>query len=432
MADLQKISEIITEHIKTKGDLKADFTITESTQREISMKDGKFTLFRTLFDNDLSIMVIKDHKRGTKYINTFEKEAVEAAIDEALSSAEASDPDECFDIAPGLEPENFSNKALVPDIDKLMERCLELSEDIARDHKKIKVMEMFAKYTRGHSLFINTNGTRDDSEYGFYQIVMEFAGNDGQNSTGINVSWVNFDNLDKKLIELGSIEKDLTDAENSLDPINISNKFEGDVLFTPACAYQVLSYVMGNTVMDNALVNKTSKWLDKIGEQVASPLLTIRANPWDERIICHEVHTLDGFRSENYDVIEKGVLKSFAASLYASNKCGVERARNTGMDAVVDPGDTPYEDMVKGIKKGLIVGSISCGMPGATGELSGVAKNAFYVEDGKIKGAVMETMISTNLFDMLFNIKAISKELLCNGSMVMPYILAGGVTISGN
>jgi PmbA protein len=261
---------------------------------------------------------------------------------------------------------------------------------------------------------------------------MEFAGNDGENSTGINYTYVIFDDLDKKFIELGSIEKDLTDAENSLNPIRVSDKFEGDVLFTPNCAAQVLSFVMGNTVADHALVTKTSKWLDKIGEQVASPLLTVRANPWDERIICHEVHTCDGFRSENYDVIEKGVLKSFGATLYAASKCGVDRAPNTGMDAVVDPGDTPYEDMVKSIKKGLIIGSLSCGMPGATGELSGVAKNAFLVEDGEIKGAVMETMISVNLFDMLFNIKSISKELLCNGSMVMPYILAGGVTISGN
>ncbi len=309
---------------------------------------------------------------------------------------------------------------------------MELSEDIARDHKKIKVMEMCATYVRGHALFINTNGTRDDSEYGYYNLVLDFAGNDGENTTGINSVGVTFDNLDKKFIELGSIERELTDAENSLNPMSVNGKFEGDVLFTPDCAYQVLSYVIGNTVMDDALVTKTSKWLDKIGEQVASPLLTIRANPWDERIICHEVHTRDGFRSENYDIIEKGVLISFAASLYAANKCGVDRAPNTGFDAVVDPGDTSYKDMVKSIKKGLIIGSISCGMPGATGELSGVAKNAFYVEDGEIKGAVMETMVSTNLFDMLFNIKSISREILCNGRRVMPYILAGGVTISGN
>ena len=88
--------------------------------------------------------------------------------------------------------------------------------------------------------------------------------------------------------------------------------------------------------------------------------------------------------------------------------------------------------MIKSIKRGLIVGQVSCGTPGASGELSGVAKNAFYIEDGVIKGAVMEVMISANVYDMVQNIKAISKEQVCTGNMVMPYLQIEKVTISGN
>ncbi len=62
------------------------------------------------------------------------------------------------------------------------------------------------------------------------------------------------------------------------------------------------------------------------------------------------------------------------------------------------------------------------GMPGANGELSGVAKNSFYVENGEVKGAVIETMISLNLFDLCNNITAISKERVCDGFMIMPSI----------
>ncbi len=431
MADYREISKIITEYIKTKGNIKADFSISESEQREISMKDGKFTLFRTLFDNDLQIKVIKDQKKGTKHINTFTKETVEAAIDEAIASAESGSPDECFDIAPGLAPESFKQGVLEPDIEKLMERTKELAEDIAREYKKIKLVEMYVKYIHSNEIFINTNGTCDETESGYYQVVMEYAGNDADASTGINLSWAVFDSLDDRLINLADIRKELRDAENSLNPIKLGDKFEGDVILTPGCAYQLLGFVLYNALLDHSLINKTSKWIDKLGQQVASPLLSIHSKPWDERIIAHEVHTDDGFRSENGTLIDKGVLKSFAASLYGSKKCGVERACCSDFYPVVDPGDTSYEDMVKGIKKGLIVGSVSCGTPGASGELSGVAKNAFYVEDGQVKGAVIETMISTNIFDMVNNIKSISKEQLCNGQMAIPSILVGGVTISG-
>ena len=432
MANVQELSEVISEYLKTKENVKADFTVSETEQREITVKDGKFTLFRTLFDNDVSIKVIKDHKKGTASTNDCTNEAVKKLVDDVLASAEVGNPDENFDIAPGLEPEKFTNKALVPDIDKLIERTSELSEDIAKRHKNIKLMEMFTKYVHGHSIFMNTNGTRDESEYGYYEVVVEFAGNNGEESTGIAGTYVVIDNLDERFIDLGSIEKDLTDAENSLNPIRIGDKFEGDVILTPSCAAQFLGAVIGNSLVDHVLINNTSMLLGKLGEQIASPLLTVRSNPWDERIIIHEVHTADGFRSKNYDIIENGVLKSYAATLYAANKCKIDPALNTGFYLVVDAGDTAYEDMVKGIKKGLIVGEISGGMPSANGEMSGVAKNAFYVEDGEIKGAVMETMISGNLFELLKNIKVVSKEQLCNGNMVMPYLLVGNVTISGN
>ncbi|WP_029319793.1 TldD/PmbA family protein [Butyrivibrio sp. AE3004] len=432
MANLQEVSEIISEYIKTKGEIKADFTISETETNEITMKDGKFTLFRTLFDNDIAIKVIKDHKKAATSINKCDKESVEKAIDEVIASAEAGNPDECFDIAPGLEPAKFSMGALTPDIEKLMERTKELADDIATRHKNVMIIEMFAKYVKSHSFFMNTNGTKDESEAGCYIIVVEFAGNDGKSSTGVAVTAVTFDNLDDRLINLGNIEKDLTDAENSLNPIRINDKFVGDIILTPACAAQMIGGVIANAVVDHTLITKTSLWMDKLGEQVASPLLTVRSNPSDERIILREVHTADGFRSEDYDLIENGVLKSFAVSLYAANKCGVKRAPNSSFDFIVDAGDTPYEDMVKGVKRGLIVGSVSAGQPGANGEMSGVAKQAFYVENGEIKGAVIETMISGNLFDMLKNIKAVSKELLCDGSMVMPSMLVENVIIQGN
>jgi hypothetical protein len=143
------------------------------------MKDGKFTLFRTLFDQDVSVKVIKNNKRGLGSINKCTEEDVKKAIDDALVSAEAGDEDENFDIAPGMEHQEFKMGVLVPDIDKFMERTEELSKIIAREHKKIKVLEICAKYVKSHSVFMNTEGTRDECEAGFYSIMVEFAGFDG-------------------------------------------------------------------------------------------------------------------------------------------------------------------------------------------------------------------------------------------------------------
>lgn len=60
-----------------------------------------------------------------------------------------------------------------------------------------------------------------------------------------------------------------------------------------------------------------------------------------------------------------------------------------------------------------------------------VAKNSFLVENGKIAGAVSETMINGNLGEMLQNVCAISRETVCDGSTCLPWAAFADVTISG-
>ncbi len=430
MENIKAVSDRLMDLINEKN-VKAQFTVTLNETREITMENGEFTLFRTLFDQYVGIKVIKDQKVGTTTVNKFDKESLKAALETALLSAESGTPDENFDIAPGMESAQFHLGVEEPDIDGLMQRAQELNAAIAERHPKVLVMQTILKHVKHHSIYRNTNGSLDEKTEGNYELVMEFAGNDGENSTGLTGTQVIFDSLDRPLLELGSVNKDLQDAEDSLNPMTIDGKFEGEVIFTPACAAQMVYFALSNFISDSVILDKTGLWLGKLDEQVASEKLSIGMKPWDERIIDHEIHTSDGFRSEDFMVIEKGVLKSYLASLYAANKCDVPRAKNSGFDLVIEPGDTAYEDMVKNVKRGLIVGAVSCGQPSANGELSGVAKNSFYVEDGQIKGAVMETMINCNLAQMFKNVVSISKEVLCDGTVVVPYIGVDHVVISG-
>lgn len=128
---------------------------------------------------------------------------------------------------------------------------------------------------------------------------------------------------------------------------------------------------------------------------------------------------------------ENGVLKAFMLPLYVANKTGFAPAKNTSSAVVIEGGDTPYSDMIKHIKKGLIVGRFSGGEPGTNGDFSGVAKNSFLIEDGMIRGAVSETMINGNLAELLNSITDISKETVCDGTSVLPYIAFDHVVISG-
>ena len=51
---------------------------------------------------------------------------------------------------------------------------------------------------------------------------------------------------------------------------------------------------------------------------------------------------------------------------------------------VVPPGDTALDDIIASTEQGIVLGRFSGGMPNQNLDFSGVAKNSFYVEDGKV------------------------------------------------
>ena len=98
---------------------------------------------------------------------------------------------------------------------------------------------------------------------------------------------------------------------------------------------------------------------------------------------------------------------------------------------IIESGKETLEQLIGGIEKGILVMRFSGGQPSPGGEFSGVAKNSFLIENGKIAGALSETMISGCVPEMLRQIRGISSDTLKDGNVSLPYIAFEGITISG-
>ncbi len=431
MEDIKRIAEKTKKTLQGAGAQKAQFTVTEKEKHEFNVDGGEFSLFRTLFDRSLSITAYKDNKKGSAFINQFDDSSINSAVMDCIKSAESGIPDEAYDIAPRQEAETFRDGAYEPDMDLFFQRTRELMKDITERHPKIIMEQMIVSHDKVHSVYQNTNGTEFESFTGAYSVSLMFSAHEGETTTSFFGSGVYTDSLDRPFIELGSLEKDLSDTEAQLTTIPMEGKFEGVIVLTPGSLGGFLGSAVSNFVSDGVILEKTSIWLDKLEKQVADSRITISLCPGDSRIVCGEKYTYDGFRSQDYDLIKDGVLKSFMLSLYVSNKSGFAPAKTSSFSVIIEGGDTSYEDMIKNIKKGLIVGRFSGGQPGVNGDFSGVAKNSFLIEDGKVKGAVSETMINGNLAELLNNLVAISRETTADGTTVLPYMAFDKVVISG-
>lgn len=431
MNDIREVADLFDKILKDKKLEKYTYVLIESEKQELNVENGEFKLMRTVFDYYTSLTVYKNNKMGSASGNDLSREALIKLAVDSESAADSSPEDPCHDFAPDQGKSVFRQGTYEPDMDRFLDRIQECLDTIKKEYPKVLVMSAVGSYDRNHWISRNTNGTEFEDYTGQYNFNFEISASDEGVTSGIGWTSVTVDNLDTPFINLGDLRQSLEDISNSIHPKSLEGKFEGTVILTPGAASQFLGMLISNYMSDTVVINGTSLWLNKVGEQVASEKLTVSKKTFDDRIVCGERATQDGFISEDVTLIEKGVLKTHSLSLYAANKTGRPVVKNTGWSLVVEPGEKKLSDMIRSVDKGLILGGFSGGEPGANGEFSGVAKNSFYIENGEVKYALSETMVNGNLGDIVKNIRDISKEVVCDGSSVVPYIAVDGVVISG-
>lgn len=431
MEQLKKTAQYALAALSTEGAEKAKCDVGYSVTHEFNVDGGEFSLFRTLFDKHLILTAISEGKKGTVRQNRYDDETVRELAKSCLETAKSAVPDEAWDVAPLIENRDFIYGAISSDHEKLFSRCKELMADIKERYPKIIVEQMIVTHKEVKSVHANHNGVVFGEHCGYYEVDLMFSGHEGEKSSSFFGSSFTTYDLDRPFIDCASVAKDLADVEKQIHTEAAEGKFEGVMLLPPSGLSAFLYYLLSNFAADGALLQGTSPWKDSLGQKVADESITLSASPLDDRIVCGERVTEDGFLAENYDIIQNGVLEQFMLSLYVANKTGNKRAPNGSFSLVMAPGGKSLDEIVASIDRGIVVGRFSGGNPSSNGDFSGVAKNSFLIENGKVTKALAETMISGNLADMLKHVVGISREQLGEGSMVLPYAAFGGITVTG-
>ncbi len=428
---LYNVTEDVLSQLSAGGAEIAYCTARTSETLEFNVDGGEFSLLRTLFDNGLSMTAIKGGKKGSVGSNSFEADSVKATVESCLAAADSSEPDEAWDIAENQGEKEFVRGALAPDMNGLFDRTNELLHTIKERYPLIVMEQMIVTHTKSESVYRNSNGSVFNTKSGYYSVSLMFSGHEGEVSSSFFSSGVITDNLDTPFIELGSIAQDLADTERQIKTTACEGKYVGTMLLSPGCLCEFIDSIAENFASDTTLLDGTSIWKDKLGEKVADERITISFAPGSDKVVCSENYTGEGFISEDFDFIRDGKLESFFASYYISKKIGVPRAKNSSGNMIIKAGEKSVEEIIRGIDRGILVGRFSGGAPSTNGDFSGVAKNSFFIENGKIAGAASETMISGNLAKMLNELVDISSETVADGISVLPYAAFGGITISG-
>jgi PmbA protein len=219
--------------------------------------------------------------------------------------------------------------------------------------------------------------------------------------------------------------------------------YKGPVLFSPAAFFSIFVAPLCGAASAIAVQRGRSALAGKVGEPVAAPCLTLVDDPRNRLLAGACTFDREGQPARRFPIVEEGVLRGYLYNSYAAAVDGAASTGHASGGTTSVPGLAPHALSVapgaggdvaalrRALGRGLLVQRFSGTVDPASGDFSGVAKSARWVERGEVVRSVKETLISGNAFELLrgaLTLGSAAESLM--GSALGPWALVDGVSVT--
>jgi PmbA protein len=190
-------------------------------------------------------------------------------------------------------------------------------------------------------------------------------------------------------------------------------------------------------------VLKKSSWLsERLGQRIASPLVTLVDDGRRRHGLGSEPYDGEGVPTRRNVLIDHGVCAMFVYDTYHARRAGV---RPTGSavrsyaslpgigphDLHLEPGTESPESILARVDRGFYMDDQgSFGFNPVTGDYSYQAQG-FWIERGEKTTPVEGVTVAGNSLDMLRGIEAVGNDLMFDHGIACPTLLIAEMTVSG-
>lgn len=180
-----------------------------------------------------------------------------------------------------------------------------------------------------------------------------------------------------------------------------------------------------------ALQQKRSFLEGKLGQPIASPVLTLVDDPLVPKGLGSRLFDGEGIAAKRMPVVEAGVLKAYYVDTYYGKKLQMAPTTAGPSNLVWTLGDKDQAGLLAAMKEGILVtGFIGGNSNGLTGDFS-LGVQGFRVRGGKIAEPVGEMNISGNHLDLWKKLAAVGNDPYPYSSMKTPTLVFEGVQFAG-
>lgn len=421
----------ICDKAKARGAAFADGRVFESENTGITRQDGRADKLNSSSSKGLGVRVLKDHAWGFASVADFDTDSAFAALDAAVSMAEASAAraeEACVAQIEGVEREVKAGVAIDPRT-VTVERKMAAIEGYEQAAIKIvgdKLANSIVSYSDRADIetICNTQGTfvRKESIRTIMSVMIVVR--DGailQKARGRVGEPVGFE-----LIEATSAE-DFTvkSAKLALSLLTASAPPAGKfpVIFHPSITGLLTHEAIGHNAEADHILAGGSIIAGKLGEKIASELVTIIDDSTIPGKWGSFAYDSEGTPGARRVIIENGILKGYMHSLETAAKMGMKpngsaRAQDYSSRPIIRmsntyivPGESSFDDLVKGIDLGVYLkggeyGYVYC----ERGQYTCHAGEAIMIRNGQLAEQLRDVSVAGMTLETLANIDAVSND----------------------
>ncbi|PIV70181.1 MAG: TldD/PmbA family protein [Euryarchaeota archaeon CG01_land_8_20_14_3_00_38_12] len=221
------------------------------------------------------------------------------------------------------------------------------------------------------------------------------------------------------------LEKGVNAAKSAVRILSAEKSPSGrfPVITDPDLAGVFAHEAIGHAAEGDSVVSGESILEKKIGEKVASELVTIYDDPAIENGFGSFPYDDEGVKGTKKILIEKGVLKNFILNRETAHKLGMKpnggaRAESFAVrplvrmsNTMIEKGEHSFDELIEDIKYGIYAKGTRGGqVDPAKGSFQFSAQEAFLIEKGEITKPLKDLSLSGLTLETLKNIDAVGKD----------------------
>lgn len=412
--------------MRAQGFDQAQVSASAVLQDELNIAHNHASLMRSTESQKLSLLGLIDGRKASTELTEFTVEAMRERIAGLFADASGAPQDAANAVSSGQRA-NIVQGPQQGEVGQLADTVAELLAFRERETPLMMLDEGAAAHLLAQSHTVTSEGSELSCSLGWYALSAFGTAREGKQSSSFNYAGGNTDDLRAlPAAEHFGIGEMLRDTSQQIHTRPIDGNFVGEVLLTPPAVADLLAWLQGQ-LSDMQLINGSSLYRDQVGAQIASPHLSLRS-----RFDAPGVAAISGdaFATPPLEVLREGRLLTLTPSLYASRRTGLPHVPVAGSGWEIAAGQTSRAELLGAMPRGAVVGRLSMGNPAPNGDFSGVIKNSFGVQDGLIGPALAEVMITGNIATMLREVRAVSRERIDTGALLLPWLRIAGLHFS--